>query len=457
MQKVDSDLANQSEICLFEYYLDYHQKLVHVFIVKNTFSEPLIISFQQNPEKLRDFIRNNYAEKNLSKFSSLISDGLNNIDSVLFDEFQELFGFLVKPIIEWTKENDVLWIVPHDILHFIPIHAIYFDKQQALIERNPIFYTQSASMLKNCRNQKKSFTKKIKVYGDSIISHPLPHARMESIQVASLFNTTSVLGNDVTKYRILEDIQKADKWDIIHFACHGRFEKNNPLNSKILLAKKNILKQDKDKSLGTHLTAKEILSKKISANLIVLSACESGVNNLLSGDELFGLTRSFMYAGASSLIVSLWSVNDFSTNLLMLFFYQLIKKGTYENGIKITKVEALQKAQIRLKNIRINEIINLFYEKATLVEGKFEEMIYYLYLIGIAEKLAKNYQKSKFILEQTLALLDSNSSEWLSVIKDKIENELSFDFDKNEEYNYDKKPFANFAYWASFVLIGDWE
>ena len=119
------------------------------------------------------------------------------------------------------------------------------------------------------------------------------------------------------------------KSDILHFACHGIFNHKNPLYSGIKL-------------FDELLTVSYILNNlNLNAELVTLSACETGINKIYKGDELVGLTRAFLYVGASSVIVSLWKVFNRPTKDLMRIFYENLKKGKH-------KVESLQIAQIEI-------------------------------------------------------------------------------------------------------------
>lgn len=116
---------------------------------------------------------------------------------------------------------------------------------------------------------------------------------------------------------------------MIHLSCDGSFNPQEPLKSGLLLS-------------DGMLTVKDIFSMNIKANLLVLSACETGFNEQKPGDELIGLTRAFLYSGTKSIMVSLWRVNVVSTLKLMESFYKKIKNE------KMSKAEALQKAQIEM-------------------------------------------------------------------------------------------------------------
>lgn len=152
---------------------------------------------------------------------------------------------------------------------------------------------------------------------------------------------------NATKQTVLSNISNKN---FLHFSCHGYFASNltqdkiddfnqnhksdiqldtNPLSSGIIL-------QDKV------LTAKEMFNLRINAELVTLSACESGMNDRRPGDELISLTRSLLYAGASSVVVSLWSVAAQSTIQLMEEFYKQQKFS------KKSKAVALQQAMIKI-------------------------------------------------------------------------------------------------------------
>lgn len=120
--------------------------------------------------------------------------------------------------------------------------------------------------------------------------------------------------------------------DILHFATHVELSENDPLSSAILLAKD-------DKEDG-RLEVREIFGMDLHVSLVVLSACETGLGKLSSGDDLVGLTRAFIYAGTPSVVASLWNVEDSSTAALMASFYKNLKT--------MSKVESLRDAQLQL-------------------------------------------------------------------------------------------------------------
>jgi CHAT domain-containing protein len=167
---------------------------------------------------------------------------------------------------------------------------------------------------------------------------PLPHSREEVQSITSLYapKSEAFLGEEATEERaksLGKDIP------LIHFACHAYVNERFPLDSALALTIPEHPKEGQDNGL---LQAWEIFEKvRIDADLVTLSACESGLGKEMGGEGLIGLTRAFQYAGARSILASLWKVEDQSTGELMKRFYQYLKSGK-------TKDEALRLAQLDL-------------------------------------------------------------------------------------------------------------
>lgn len=121
---------------------------------------------------------------------------------------------------------------------------------------------------------------------------------------------------------------------LIHLSCHGMFNPNEPLASSIQLADGNF-------------TAYQWLQLGLQADLVTLSACQTGMSDIRPGDDLVGLMRAILFAGASSLLMTLWSVNARSTLQWMLTFYENIWD---DQGLqKLDKAKAFQLATLALK------------------------------------------------------------------------------------------------------------
>jgi CHAT domain-containing protein len=123
------------------------------------------------------------------------------------------------------------------------------------------------------------------------------------------------------------------QYSFIHLAVHGTFDLDKPLNSALLLAR--------DKDNDGLLRAGDLYNLSLNADLVTLSACETALGKVATGDDVVGFTRGFLYAGARSLISSLWQVDDQATRDLMVAFYSNLQS--------MTKDEALRQAQLKVK------------------------------------------------------------------------------------------------------------
>jgi CHAT domain-containing protein len=164
---------------------------------------------------------------------------------------------------------------------------------------------------------------------------PLPAARKEVEALDTLYAGASqvYLGREATEERAKT---VARQGSLIHFACHGLADESSPLESSLALALPSEWRPGRDNGL---LQAWEILEQvRIDADLVTLSSCASALGKEMSGEGILGLTRAFQYAGARSVLASLWEVSDESTGDLMRRFYRHLKQGR-------SKDLALQMAQ----------------------------------------------------------------------------------------------------------------
>jgi CHAT domain-containing protein len=125
-----------------------------------------------------------------------------------------------------------------------------------------------------------------------------------------------------------------DQFRYIHFATHGTFDAEKPLSSGLLLSG--------DKENDGTLTVGELYDLRLPADLVTLSACETALGKVANGDDVVGFTRGFLYAGTSSIVSSLWKVDDQATSILMQQFYKSLKEND--------KRSALRTAQLKVKD-----------------------------------------------------------------------------------------------------------
>jgi CHAT domain-containing protein len=121
----------------------------------------------------------------------------------------------------------------------------------------------------------------------------------------------------------------------LHFATHGEFNADAPLESALLLAK--------DERADGLLTVNKLYSLRLDADLVTLSACETGLGKVASGDDVVGLTRGFLYAGASTVVASLWKVDDRATAALMTRFYDELRSGDKREALRAAQLATREK------------------------------------------------------------------------------------------------------------------
>jgi CHAT domain-containing protein len=205
-------------------------------------------------------------------------------------------------------------------LHYLPFQALY-DGNSYLIEHHSIALAPSASVVYQATATVRKPASEFVGFGNPDLGKAemaLPGAQREVEQISGLFSNAQVyFQRNATKARFRET---AGNSGVLHVAAHAEVDEVDPLYSRVLLAP--------DGGDSGRLEAREIFELDMSkVRLVTLSACESGLGKVDRGDEIIGFTRSFLSAGVSGLIVSLWPVSDDSTELLMSTLYQQLRAG----------------------------------------------------------------------------------------------------------------------------------
>jgi CHAT domain-containing protein len=247
---------------------------------------------------------------------------------------EEVYAALFAPLRSRIR-NSRLMIVPHGDLHYVPFAALYDpQRKHYLVEDYTLMQLPSASALRLLRARESPVLGASLVLGDpdATGNTSLPGANLEVQRVATMLHTTARIGNEAC-----EDLlyHLDGKVDLLHIAAHGRYDSTDPFFSVLELAAS-------DQRNG-QLTVDEILSdvELSGVNLVVLSACQSGVGQRSGGDDVIGLTRAFLYAGSPGVISTLWSINDQATTSFIETFYSKLLTG-------VTAADALRAAQLRM-------------------------------------------------------------------------------------------------------------
>ena len=235
---------------------------------------------------------------------------------------QRLYDLLLRPL-EARLGSRRLVVVPHRALNYVPFHALH-DGAAYVVERREVCYAPSAVVLRHCLACPEVEWRRAALVG--VADERIPRVRDEVRALAPLFPAAVALLDEQATLKAVR--RQAPESDVLHLACHGQFRPDNPLFSSLRLA-------------DGWLTVREAAALDLRCGLVTLSACETGVSAVAPGDELIGLARGFFAAGAPSLVLSLWTVDDDATADLMTDFYTRLRDGA-------SPAAALRQAQLRL-------------------------------------------------------------------------------------------------------------
>jgi tetratricopeptide (TPR) repeat protein len=262
---------------------------------------------------------------------------------------QKLHQLLIEPIADLLPTDPAAKIIfiPQGELFFVPFVALQDAAGKYLIEKHTILTAPAIQILELTSQKPQDISnlgEDILVVGNPTMPQvalvpgkppqqlsALPHSETEAKAIAQLFKTQALTGNAATKAAVLQRLSDAR---IVHFATHGLLDRTRGLGSAIAFAP--------DATDSGLLTAEEILHLHLQADLVVLSACNTGMGRI-TGDGVIGLSRALISAGTSSVIVSLWAVPDAPTADLMVKFYQnLDRTGNKAQALRSAMLETMQ-------------------------------------------------------------------------------------------------------------------
>ena len=215
---------------------------------------------------------------------------------------EELYKQVMAPLRGSLKAKHLV-IIPHGPLHFLPFHALR-NGDEYLGDTYTVSYAPSATLFALCQRQVATPKNGSLVLGVS--DERAPHIRSEAESVAGLLPESELYLDETATSEILR--KKGSETNFLHIGTHGIYRQDNPMFSAIRLG-------------DGYLNLYDLYQLRLSAKLVTLSGCATGMNFVAAGDELLGLQRGLFYAGATSLLLSLWDVHDRTTAELMQEFY----------------------------------------------------------------------------------------------------------------------------------------
>jgi CHAT domain-containing protein len=315
-------------------------ELLYIWLIKPT-GEIIFRSSQLDPKQsLNQLVMRSRMEIGVRGRSSLPVQNTSSVAEA--GNLAKLYQLLIAPIAAELPQNpdDRVIFIPQAALFLVPFPALQNAQGQYLIEQHTLSTSSSihALALTQAQPQTLSFSLNLAIVGNPTMPmfesqplKPLPGSEKEAIALAQLFNAKALIGSQATKSAVLQQMQNAS---IIHLATHGLLDtvKGN-FPGAIALAP-----TAQDNGL---LSSSEIFNLKLNANLVVLSACDTGRGDI-TGDGVVGLSRSFIASGVPSVVVSLWAVDDDSTAVLMQHFYRYLTMYPH-------KAKALRQAMLKTR------------------------------------------------------------------------------------------------------------
>lgn len=388
---------------VIEWYITFDK--IIVFIIKSQGQK--ITVWQSQPEDRKTLF--DWAKEYLNDYDGKQEQWQNELE----ERLKKLAKILhAEEILNLIPENcDRLILIPHCFLHLFPLHALRI-KESYLLDLFPkgVSYAPSCQLLQHVQlRQRPRFQSLVAIQNPT---EDLFYADMEVASIQNYFSTerTTILrGIEADRDALDTRIADVEEVNCLHFSCHGAFNLKTPANSCLLL---NGAIVNKKIDLNKCLTLGDLFNKDFRLNqcrLVVLSACETGlIDSQNTSDEYIGLPSGFLYAGSSSVVSSLWTVDDLSTALLFVKFYENLQNypELKQGEIAIT----LNQALIWLRNL-------------TSEEGE-------KFLQQIQPNIDAMFQGKKDILKKS----------FLNGAKRRIQST--------------PKPFANPFYWAAFTAIG---
>lgn len=298
--------------------LEYFQVQNHLVVFLVSSNSIQAVELQENIPSIQHLIQLFWLNLRAVPHSSRrqLSSQVKNAQGIL----KKLYKSLLAPLASEINQFKHWIVVPHGSLHYLPFHALH-DENNYLLEQHEISYLPGASLLRFCK-QIRSNEGGFWAIGNSY-NNRLPHTVEEANKIGLAWQGNILLEEEASLAQVNEVAQKSS---ILHIAAHGEFRPDNPLFSGLALA-------------DGWLTTLDIFNLRLNAKLVTLSACQTGRNVIGGGDELLGLMRAFLGAGTASLVSTLWAVEDQSTALLMMNFYEELLSGA-------SKGQALQTAQL---------------------------------------------------------------------------------------------------------------
>lgn len=298
----------------------------------------------------------------------------------------------------WNIPDSIenLIVIPDGVLYYLPFETLILDIGKAkasdnfLISKYKISYAPSASsLLFLTKETNRNYSKDLLALGNpaytwngqannkNIIPSEilkevyqnegfdlasLPYSEREVIEISRFFRKTEleIYLNHSASEKNIKNLS-LDGYQILHFACHAILDEKLPFRSALVLSKEDSLDED------GFLQVSEIYNLRMAADLVILSACQTGRGRLEKGEGVLGLPRIFFYSGARSVVSTLWKIDDKSTSVFMKYFYGFLSQG-------MDKAQSLRLAKLKMLE---SKYTHPFYWAAFVLNGDYASKIHF--------------------------------------------------------------------------------
>jgi CHAT domain-containing protein len=329
----DNVLSNNKIVV--EYYLGKNN--IYVLVISN---KNLNVYRLNRPFDLED---------NIDKIRTAI---ISHNKEVYRQQSFELYSLLFAPF-EKDLSSDNIIIIPDKALYYLPFEALTTEKSNEtninykeikyLVKKFKISYSFSCDLLNQTSTSIQKPSDCIASFAPvnfrKVNMKSIPFTKNEIMSIDNLFTQKGLCSDHFLYEEASEDNFKKlgpNKYGFIHLATHGLVDKENPEYSRIILPVKKGSNEDGYLYIG------EVYNLNLKTDLITLSACETGLGKIVRGEGIISFARSFIYAGAANIIVSLWPVDDEATQILMIKFYsELINSKSKSGSLQFAKTDII--------------------------------------------------------------------------------------------------------------------
>jgi CHAT domain-containing protein len=309
-------------------------------------NELLAFMISRNNVRVETISRSNNTAELATELTTMVTDFkdaiLSNASRTrLRSESAPLYNLLLKPFKDDLKNYSNLTIVPDGALAYLPFESIS-QGDQYLIENFNIKYVPSLTSLTLLKDPE-TLTRKdlLAVAGSNFVRNSerslqqsnlsnLPSTLIEVDSIAAHFQNASILKDEQVSEQALKNLLRQNNYQYVHLATHGIIDENQPNRSGLALSTEAGISASSTED--GMLRSSEIFGMNINSDMVVLSACNTGLGKMVGGEGMLGMQRSFFYAGTSTVVVSLWNVYDRSTASFMNEFYKSLLQQDTSRG-----------------------------------------------------------------------------------------------------------------------------